>query len=140
VKTVQKTWVRRIWLLSLFILLDYLVTLLMISYPDQEANIVARNFMEMFGVAFGLTLFSALVNLPIYLILGIFAFYPRHLQITTSPFASSGLDIAFAWFVAGTHFSGALSWIWIGPSVLYQLAGAGLYLFILFVVGKKLKQ
>jgi hypothetical protein len=112
----------------------------MISYPGEEANIVARNFMEMFGVAFGLTLFSALVNLPIYLILGIFAFYPSRLQITTSPFASSGLDIAFAWFVAGTHFSGALSWIWIGPSVLYQLAGAGLYLFILFVVGKKLKQ
>jgi hypothetical protein len=127
------------WLISLFVLLDYLVTLLMISYPREEANIFARSFMEMFGVALGLTLFSALINLPVYLILGILAFYPTRLQIATSPLAGSGLDVAFAWFVAGTHFSGALSWVCVGPTLLYQLVGAGLYLFILFFVGRKLK-
>jgi len=135
----RNTWVQRMLLLSLFILLDYLVTLLMITYPNQEANLLARSFMETFGVGFGLTIFSLLINMPIYLILGLLAFYPQPLSIATSPFACSGLDVAFAWFVAGTHFSGALSWILIGPSLLYQLTGAGLYLLILFIAGRKLK-
>jgi hypothetical protein len=128
-------------LLFLFILLDYLATLLLISYPNEESNVFARGFMEAFGVAWGLTIFSVLANLPLYLILGLLAFYPRYLRFSTSPFATSGLDLAFAWFVAGTHFSGAFSWLLNGASnLLYQLTGAALYLSILFVVGIRSRQ
>jgi hypothetical protein len=81
-----------------------------------------------------LTLFSLLINLPVFLILGLLAFYPSCSSFAASPFTTPGLDIAFAWFVAGTHFSGALSWIVNGPSLLYQITGAALYLDILFVV------
>ncbi|MGQ9565208.1 MAG: hypothetical protein ACUVT5_01500 [Candidatus Bathyarchaeales archaeon] len=133
-------WSKRMLLLSLFILLDYLVTLVMISYPHEEANSLARIFMETFGVTVGLTFFSVLVNLPIYIILGIFTFYPQPLGFASSPLACSSLDIVFAWFVAGAHFSGALSWVLIGPSLLYQSIGAGLYLFLLFVVNWKSKR
>jgi hypothetical protein len=137
---VRNGWAQRMLLLALFILLDYITTLLLVSCPSEEANALARGFMETFGVAFGLTIFSLLINLPVFLILGLLAFYPRHLSLATSSFATPGLDIAFAWFVAGTHFSGALSWIVNGPSILYQITGAALYLDILFVVGIKRRQ
>lgn len=134
---VRNVWFQRMLLLSLFILLDYVITLLLISYPNEEANMLARGFMEDFGVAFGLTIFSLLVNLPVFLVLGLLAFYSRYLSFAASPFATPGLDIAFAWFVAGTHFSGALSWVMNGPSLLYQFMGAALYLDFLFVVSVK---
>jgi hypothetical protein len=127
-------------LLTLFILLDYITTLSLVSYPSEEANLFARSFMEAFGVTFGLTIFSILINLPIFLILGLLAFYPRHLNFAASSFATQGLDVAFAWFVAGAHFSGALSWVVNGPSLLYQITGAALYLAILFVVSIKRRQ
>jgi hypothetical protein len=121
-------------LLTSFILLDYIITLLLVSYPTEEANVFARWFMEAFGNVFGLTIFSLLINLPVFLILSLLAFYPKCSGFAASPFATPGLDIAFAWFVAGTHFSGALSWIVNGSSLLYQITGAALYLDILFVV------
>ena len=127
-------------LLSSFVLLDYLTTLLLISYPNEEANMFARSFMETFGVTFGLTLFSLLINLPVFLILGLLAFYSRCISFASSPAATPGLDIAFAWFVAGTHFSGALSWLVHGPSLLYQITGAALYLDILFVISMRRRQ
>jgi len=131
---VRNVWFQRMTLLALFILLDYIITLLLVSHPDEEANVLARGFMNTFGVASGLTIFSLLVNLPVFLILGLLAFYPGYSSFTSSTFATQGLDIAFAWFVAGAHFSGALSWIVNGPSLLYQITGAALYLAILFVV------
>jgi hypothetical protein len=133
-KNMRNIWFQKMLLLSSFILLDYLITLLLISYPGQEANILARSFMETFGVTTGLTLFSLLINIPVFLILGMLAFHPRILSFAASPAATPGLDIAFAWFVAGTHFSGALSWLVDGPSLLYQLTGAALYLDLLFII------
>jgi len=127
-------------LLALFILLDYIITLSLVSNPTEEANVLARGFMEMFGVALGLTIFSLLINLPVFLILSLLAFYPRFSDFTPSRFAIPGLDIAFAWFVAGTHFSGALGWIMNGPTLLFQLTGAALYLDILFVLSIKRRQ
>jgi len=135
----RNVWVQRTMLLSIFILLDYLVTLFLISYPAEEANAFARSFMEIFGVGLGLSLFCVLINLPIYLILGLLAFYSESRRFVALPFATPGLDIMFAWFVAGTHFSGALSWISTGSTLLYQSAGALLYLCALFFVSKKLK-
>lgn len=134
VKLMRNVWFQKMLLLSSFILLDYVVTLLLVSYPNEEANVFARSFMDVFGVAFGLTIFSLLVNLPVFLILGLFAFYPRCSGLAASPFVTPGLDIALAWFVAGTHFNGALSWMVSGPSLLYQLTGAALYLDFLFVL------
>ena len=136
----RNVWLQKMLLLALFMLLDYIITLLLISYPSEEANVLARSFMEAYGVALGLTLFSLLINLPVFLILSLLAFYPKYLSFAASPFATTGLDIAFAWFVAGTHFNGALSWIVNGPSLLYQITGAALYLDILFVVSIKSKQ
>jgi hypothetical protein len=133
----QNVWIQRIALLSLFILADYLVTLLLAAHPSEEGNTFARDFMTIFGVAGGLTFFSIIVNAPIYLILGFLALYPQRSGFTKLPFAMPSLDIAFAWFVAGTHFSGALSWIASGPSLLYQLTGAVLYLDMLFLVSTK---
>jgi len=137
---VRNVWFQRMMLLASFSLLDYVITLLLISHPDEEANVFARGFMEIFGVASGLTIFSVLVNLPVFLILGLLAFYSRPSDFAASAFATPGLDIAFAWFVAGAHFSGALSWIVNGPSLLYQITGAALYLEILFVVSTKRRQ
>lgn len=136
----RNIWLQRMLLLALFILLDYIMTLLLVSYPTEEANVFARGFMEAFGNALGLTIFSLLINLPVFLILSLLAFYPRCLSSAVSPFATPGLDIAFAWFVAGAHFSGALSWVVNGPSLLYQITGAALYLDILFVVSIKRRQ
>lgn len=136
----RNIWVQRMLLLSLFILLDYLITLLLISYSNEEANVFAKSFMNIFGVAWGLTIFSLLVNSPVFLILGLLAFHSRHLSFTTSFVVTSGLDLAFGWFVAGTHFSGALSWIMNGSSPLYQLTGAALYLDILFLISIKSRQ
>lgn len=136
----RNVWFQRMLLLALFILLDYIITLLLVSYPSEEANMFARSFMGAFGITFGLTIFSLLVNLPVFLILGLLAFYPRSSSFVASPFATPGLDIAFAWFVAGAHFSGALSWIVHGSNLLYQITGAALYLDILFVVSIKRRQ
>ena len=136
----RNVWSQRMLLLALFILLDYITTLLLVSYPTEEANVFARSFMDLFGVAIGLTIFSLVVNLPLFLILGLLAYCPRYLSFAKSPFATPGLDIAFAWFVAGTHFNGALSWIVNGPSLLYQITGAALYLGIFFVVSIESRQ
>lgn len=139
-KPMKNVWFQRMLLLSLFVLLDYIITLLLISYPAEETNIFAQSFMNTFGVATGLTLFSLLVNIPVFLILSLLAFYPKRLGFVASPFATPGLDIVFAWFVAGTHFSGALSWIVGGTGLLYQLTGAALYLDILFILSIKHRQ
>lgn len=133
----QNTWFQKMLLLSAFILLDYIITLLLISYPREEANVLARGFMEALGVPLGLTIFSLLINLPVFLILGLLAFHPKYPWFEGFSFATPGLDIGFAWFVAGTHFSGALSWIVGGPSILYQLTGAALYLDVLFILAIK---
>jgi hypothetical protein len=130
----QNTWFQKMLLLSSFILLDYIITLLLISYPGEEANVFARGFMEAFGVTLGLTIFSLLINLPVFMVLGLLAFHPTHLGFGALSFATPGLDIVLAWFVAGTHFSGALSWIVGSSTVLYQLTGAVLYLDILFIL------
>jgi hypothetical protein len=126
-------------LLALFILLDYIITLSLVSNPSEEANVLARSCMETLGIGFGLTIFSLLINLPVFLILGLLAFYPGCLGFVASRSATVGLDIAFAWFVAGAHFSGALSWIVSGPSLLYQITGGALYLDVLFVLSIKRK-
>jgi len=53
-------WVKRISVLSFFILLDYLVTVICCTMPAQEGNLLARSFTEAHGISLGLTLFDAM--------------------------------------------------------------------------------
>jgi hypothetical protein len=136
----RKAWFQKTLILSSFVLVDYIITLMFITHPNEEANVFARSFMDAFGVASGLTIFSLLANLPIFILLGLLTFYPGHLSLATSPFAKLGLDIPLAWFVAGTHFYGAMSWVVNGPGLLYQLTGATLYLDLIFILGLRHRQ
>lgn len=129
----------RMLLLLCFILLDYLVTLSLISHPIQEANIFARASMEIFGIPLGLTLFTILTNMPLYLILYLFESSMINRHISTSQIANSGIEAAFAWFIAGAHFNGATSWFWGAPDLSRQSIGAAVYMLVILMVRKKLK-
>jgi hypothetical protein len=124
-------WVKRISVLSCFILLDYLVTAIFCTMPAQEGNLLARSFMEAYGIPLGLTPFDALANLPIYVILCLDSHF-INLPVRSSRIIEVFTDTIFAWFIAGLHFNGATSWIWFAPDVVRQALGASLYLLIVF--------
>jgi len=124
-------WVRRISVLSCFILLEYLVTVIFCIMPAQEGNLLARSFMEAYGIPLGLTLFDAIANLPIYVILCLDSHFIS-LSARSSRIVEIFTDAIFAWFIAGLHFNGATSWVWFAPNVLRQGLGALLYLLIVF--------
>jgi hypothetical protein len=124
-------WVKRISLLSCFILLDYLVTVIFCTVPAQEGNLLARNFMEAYGIPLGLTFFDALANLPIYVILCLDSHFVN-LPARSSRVVEVFTDAIFAWFIAGLHFNGATSWVWFAPDVVRQALGASLYFLIVF--------
>jgi hypothetical protein len=125
-------WLKRAGLLLGFILLDYLTTLIFIHTPSEEGNLLVRAFMENYGIFLGLTIFDVLINLPIYLILCLnshFVAMPSHMSKIVNPV----IDIFFAWFVAGYHYSGATSWFWTSPDLIRQTVGFSIYLLILAV-------
>jgi len=122
-------WLKRICILFGFILLDYFATLAFCTNPAEEANSHLRVFLENYGIVVGLTLFDFLVNLPIYLILCLDSHLvglPTRLSKIVEPL----VDLILAWFLAGTHFSGATSWFWIAPNLMRQATGFGIYLII----------
>jgi hypothetical protein len=127
-------WLRRIILVFTFILFDYFSTLCFCQKPFEEANLFVRTFMENLGIPLGLTLFVLLANLPIYLALSLDSHIvrlPRRLDRAIE----LGVDGLFAWFVAGTHFSGGASWFWYAPDFARQALGAFLYIaFALLLV------
>ncbi|MCW4014997.1 MAG: hypothetical protein NWF06_01370 [Candidatus Bathyarchaeota archaeon] len=125
-------WLKRAALLFGFILLDYLATLIFINAPIEEGNILVRNFMETYGIFWGLTIFDILINIPIYFIICFnshFVSLPSNLSKIADPI----IDVFLAWFVAGYHYSGATSWFWATPSLTSQLVGFSLYLSIALV-------
>jgi len=131
-------WLKRIFLVFAFIFFDYFVTLIFCQAPYEEANLYARGFMESFGIPLGLTLFVCVANLPIYLTLSLDSYivrFPFKIAMVTEIF----VDAAFAWFVAGLHFSGATSWFWYAPDLTRQALGMLLYLVIAFLVIKPYK-
>lgn len=124
-------WLKRLSILSAFILLDYLVTLLLITVPAQEGNVLARSFMQTYGIPLGLTVFDFIANLPIYFMFSLNSHF-TNLPPKLSRVVEALADLAFAWFIAGLHFNGAASWVWFAPDVLRQALGASVYLLIVF--------
>jgi hypothetical protein len=128
-------WLKRIILVFTFILFDYLSTLVFCRAAQEEANLYARAFMENLGIPFGLTMFVLVANLPVYITLSLDSHVikiPPKTAIAIEPF----VDIAFAWFVAGLHFSGGSSWFWHVPDLTRQIVGAFLYLIMAFMFVK----
>lgn len=83
--------------------------------------------MENYGISLGLTLFVFVANLPIYMTLSLDSHlvkFPPKLTRTVEPF----VDVVFAWFIAGLHFSGGTSWFWYAPSMVRQVLGTVTYL------------
>jgi len=132
-------WLKRISLLFTFIFLDYLVTLLLCRAPTDEGNVLARSFMEVYGIPLGLTAFDLIANLPIYLMLSLNS-HLANLPPKLSRIAETSADFALAWFIAGLHFNGATSWIWFAPDFLRQALGASIYLVIIFFLRRKFRQ
>ncbi|MGQ9545296.1 MAG: hypothetical protein ACUVQX_05870 [Candidatus Bathycorpusculaceae bacterium] len=126
-------------LLFAFIIFDYLVTLAFCHFPQEEANMYARAFMENFGIPFGLTIFVLVANLPIYVILSLDSHVVR-LPFKNAEIIEILVDAVFAWFVAGLHFSGGTSWVWYAEDWIRQAFGAFLYLFVAFLIVKPHKQ
>jgi hypothetical protein len=110
-----------------FVLFDYFSTLVFCRAPVQEANFYARALMEAFGTPIGLTLFVFIVSLPIYVILTLDSHMIR-LPFRIAILAQLLVDVVFAWFVTGSHFSGGVSWFWCAPDFLRQSVGAVVYL------------
>jgi hypothetical protein len=132
-------WLKRISILFAFIFLDYLVTLFLCTAPADEGNLLARSFMEAYGILLGLTLFDLVANLPIYLMFSLNS-HLVNLPPKLSRIVETSADFAFAWFIAGLHFNGAASWVWFAPDVLRQALGASIYLFIIFFMQHKIHQ
>ncbi len=128
-------WIKRIFLVFTFILFDYFATLLFCHLPYQEANIYARNFMHILGIPLGLTLFVLMANLPIYMILSLDSHvvrFPSKIAI----FAEVFVDLIFAWFIAGLHFSGGTSWFWNYSQLVRQSLGAVSYFVMALLIIK----
>jgi hypothetical protein len=131
-------WLKRSILVFAFVLFDYFATLIFCRAPYEEANVYARTFMESFGIPLGLTLFVLVANSPIYMTLCLDSHAVR-LPFRTAVVVESLVDVAFAWFVAGLHFSGGASWWWDVPDLARQAFGATLYLFMAFLFVKPYK-
>jgi hypothetical protein len=125
----KNIWLKRFMLLLGFIMFDYIVTLAFCNIPVQEANVYARAFMEVFGIPFGLTLFSIITTTPIYLVFSIDSHLvnlPQKITQRMDPI----IDFIFAWSVAGAHFNGATSWFWNATTLTRQLVGTMFYLLL----------
>ena len=91
--------------------------------------------MEALGAPIGLTLFVLVISLPIYVILTLDSHIIR-LPLRIAILAELLVDIVFAWYVAGSHFSGGVSWFWCAPDFLRQSVGAVAYLALAFMFCK----
>lgn len=128
-------WVKRILLVFAFTFFDYFVTLIFCQAPCQEANLFARGFMESFGIPLGLTLFVLVANMPIYMTLSLDSHIVRF-PLKMARAIEFSVDIVFAWFIAGLHFSGGTSWFWHTPELMRQSVGMILYLVMAFLLIK----
>jgi len=131
-------WLVRTSLLFAFIIIDYAATLVFCSNPVQEGNLLARQFMTIYGIFLGLTIYDFITNLPIYIVLCLVS-YTVNLPSWLSKIVEPCVDIVFAWFVAGAHFNGATSWFWDAPEMLRQAVGLSLYLIFAIALFVKTK-
>jgi hypothetical protein len=131
----NNAWMKRIILASAFIFFDYASTLVFCRNFQEEANPLARLFMENLGIFLGLTLFVLLINVPIYVTLSVDSHVVRLPSRLAVPFGVL-VDVAFAWWIGGAHFLGGSSWFWVAPDLTRQVLGAILYLGLAFVMIK----
>jgi hypothetical protein len=124
-------WVWRTVLLFSFIFLDLLVTVMLCETPYAEANLLARSFMQTYGIAAGLVIFDLLFSVPIYAILVLDSHLVRYTG-QYSLIAELFVDITLGWLIAGAHFNGALSWLWDAPHLIRQMLGFGFYIAVAF--------
>lgn len=132
-------WLKRVALVFSFIFFDYFSTLIFCRAPNEEANLFARAFMENIGIPLGLTLFVLSINLPIYMILSLdsnIVKLPNRIAIPVE----AAVDLTFAWFIAGLHFSGGTSWFWCAPEFVRQVSGAIIYLSMAILIVKRCRK
>jgi len=125
----SNVWTKRIALLFAFVIFDYLATVTFCRNPFEEGNSLARMFMINYGIALGLAVFDILINIPVYVILCL----DSHLMKLPKSWAKTAevfIDLALAWFVAGPHFYGALSWMSTASELLSTFLGATTYLLL----------
>ena len=125
----DNVWAKRILLVFMFILFDYVATVIFCVSPSDEGNIMARVFMENYGIAPGLALFDFIINLPVYLLLS----FSSHLIILPSKWnkiANSLTDFILALFVANPHFEGGISWIPAIREFPGTVIGAAIYIIL----------
>ncbi len=123
------TWLWRTVLLLGFIFLDFLVTALLCETPYAESNLYVRSLMQTYGILIGLIVFDVAMSVPIYAIL----VFDSHLIKYTGQYSTKAelvLDLALGWLIAGTHFNGAMSWLWDAPYLVRQMLGFAVYLAI----------
>jgi len=109
-----------------FMFLDYSVTLTFCKHPATEGNLLARSFMETYGIAAGLTIFDLLISVPVYVILCFDSQLIEHAG-KYSAVTEFVIDLAFGWSIAGAHFNGATSWLWDASGVTRQALGFFVY-------------
>lgn len=131
----NNAWTKRIILASAFIFFDYASTLAFCRNFQEEANPLARLFMQNLGIFSGLTLFVALINVPIYMTLSVDSHLVKLPSRLATPLGVL-VDVAFAWWIGGAHFVGGSSWYWAAPDLVRQVMGALLYLIFAFVMIK----
>ncbi|RJS75611.1 hypothetical protein CW712_04130 [Candidatus Bathyarchaeota archaeon] len=124
-------WLKRTILLFAFIFLDYLVTIIFCKTPYAEGNLLARSFMQTYGIVMGLTIFDLLLGIPIYGILCIDSYLIKYTEQHSTK-AELAVDLALGWLIAGGHFNGAASWLWNAPHLMRQTLGFMIYLAIAF--------
>ncbi len=91
--------------------------------------------MELFGIGTGLTLFVIIVNMPIYIVLTLDS-HIINFSIKIAAFVEIFVDFIFAWFIAGLHFNGGVSWFWNINDLTRQTLGAFIYLILAFLFVK----
>ncbi len=128
-------WMKRIVLVLAFVIFDYVSTLAFCRNLYEEANPLARVFMENLGIFSGLTLFVVLINIPVYLTLSIDSHVVKLPSKLGVPFEIL-VDVVFAWWIAGLHFGGGSSWFWTGSDLMRQGLGAALYLCLAVLLVK----
>jgi hypothetical protein len=124
-------WVCRFLVLLSFVLFDFLVTWVSVARPIEEGNVLARAFMQFFGIYPGLVIFGLFIASFLFTIL-----FSCKLLFTgnskwISLIGSLAIDVCFGWFIAGGHFVGGTSWFWLAPELVRHCLGAGLYLLVL---------
>jgi len=123
------TWLWRTVLLLGFVFLDFLVTALLCETPYAEANLFVRSLMQTYGILTGLVVFDIAMSVPIYAIL----VFDSHFIKYTGQYSTKTelfVDLVLGWIIAGTHFNGAMSWLWNAPYLIRQVLGFAVYFTI----------